>query len=231
MSGCIKFAGVVSIVLACSAHRVLASEPYWIKVKAHTTSAFEVEGDITTNIPQSPEIAVELALVGQRETETFIGTTFISVPVEKGQAHFVIDAKANPAPVHSTPPAGRYDVVATFQNSPAWKSNWKLSGELNIRGNVEGKARIALAGSGTSPNDSRRLQTGRRWVESNIIPGTAWDAGNWQKRFGASELLKYGGDLEPSVIKVHYFPSIDISVLVNVRKNAVLTWRQGKVDR
>lgn len=61
----------------------------------------------------------------------------------------------------------------------------------------------------------------------NINMGDPWNPEMWINKFGKFEELELGRG-NPDILKVFYFPKIDMTVIVNVLKKNISVWRLGK---
>ncbi len=92
---------------------------------------------------------------------------------------------------------------------------------------ISASQRIEVKGSGESSELVAKRNEGRRWVMNNINMGTPWNPATWEERFGSLEEFPVTS-INPNIIKHYYFSSIDMTVIVNVLKVEVVTWRIGK---
>lgn len=67
----------------------------------------------------------------------------------------------------------------------------------------------------------------QQWVMENVFSGMPWDEAEWIRRFGAWEPLPVQ-DRNPAIISNLYFHEIDMTVVVNLLKEEVVTWRFGR---
>lgn len=70
-------------------------------------------------------------------------------------------------------------------------------------------------------------EEGRAWVRENFVMWQEWKPEEWRERFGEWEEIPVT-DRNPEVVKNYYFPSIDMTIAVNVRKNEAIRWDYGK---
>lgn len=81
--------------------------------------------------------------------------------------------------------------------------------------------------SGESVEDMKRRNEGRRWVMLNVHMGQEWDPAFWVAKFGDWKQLEVDRG-NPAIIKACYFKSIDMTLIVNVLKGEIVTWRDGE---
>lgn len=80
---------------------------------------------------------------------------------------------------------------------------------------------------GESVEDVKRHNEGRRWVMLNVYMGQEWDPAFWMLKFGEWKQLEVDRH-NPAIIKAYYFESIDMTLIVNVLKGEIVTWRDGE---
>ena len=220
---------LVLIVFVCVAliftSQVRAENKYWIKVIPTVTGPFTVDADIQTNIPGYVMLSLSLGLVGQKPNDTFIGTEFIKVPITNGRGKATIDSTKDVFPRGSQLPGGKYDVEVSFY--PRWPENAVQALKLSIKNPIKGKASIKLAASGTSVNSAKVRSEGQKWVMLNVTSGMPWDSNVWESKFGSYQELEYRGEGNPKILKMYYFKTIDTTLMVNVLKKEIVTYRKG----
>ncbi len=87
--------------------------------------------------------------------------------------------------------------------------------------------KVVVSGSGESSESTMAMDEGRMWVMANVFIGTRWNPAEWMRRFGRSSSIQIDRG-NPRIIKGWYFPSIDVTVFVNVLKGGVANWTWGK---
>jgi hypothetical protein len=157
--------------------------------------------------------------------DTFIGTDFIKVPIVNGKGKGNINGLDLALPVGSKLPAGTYDVQVKFY--PKWAENEAVASEAGIKNPIQGKAIIKLDGSGASAASAKARAEGQRWVILNVSSGMAWEPHFWKKKFGTWQEVENRGEGNPKILKLYYFKSVDMTLLVNVLKGEIVTYRQG----
>lgn len=200
----------------------------WIKVSASPTGPFTVNVDVTTNLPDEALLSSSLSLADQAPNDTFIGTSFEKFNIKEGKASFVIDGTKRVMPMNSTLPAGTYDVEVDFH--PLWSENRALAGELDVTETVTGLAQVELGGSGESAGSAQAKAELRKSTMLNVNMGDEWDAAYYTEKLGSYEELPLEGG-NPEVLKVYYFPKVDMTFIVNVLKGEISVWRDGKANR
>jgi len=189
---------------------------YVITVKANEIEGKKVRLSIGSNIPGNTEIMAGLSLIGQAPEDTYIGKSE-RVRVSNGSAEIVIDI--------SDLPSGEYTAEVNFY--PMWGLQDEKSKLTGINYEISASQKIEISGSGESSELVAKRKAGQKWVMENIIVGTPWNPSEWEERFGSREELPVTS-MNPNIIKNYYFPSIDMTVIVNTLKASVVTWRMGK---
>jgi len=205
-----------------------AAAPYSIKVTARPTGKFTVQVSVTTNLPDAAVLSGSLGLANQKPDDTFIGTGFQEIAIKGGKASFVIDGSKRVMPMNSALPAGLYDVEVSFH--PLWAQNRALAAKLNLSDSLAGVAQVRLGGSGASVASAKKKQEAQRWVMMNVNIGDKWDSSFYTKKFGAYRELPLASG-NPRILKMYYFPQIDMTFMVNVYKGEIAVWRMGKANR
>lgn len=67
----------------------------------------------------------------------------------------------------------------------------------------------------------------QEWFQDNVKAGAAWNEQLFILKMGSFEESKVEG-FDPGIIKAYYFPSVDITILANLRKKVITTWRPGR---
>jgi hypothetical protein len=91
---------------------------------------------------------------------------------------------------------------------------------------------IDLNGNGKTKKDLEPLikkEEGRTWVVDEVYMGMPWEPEVWLEKFGSPERynLKSGN---PKALQMFYFESIDMSLIVNILKNEIAAWREGRAE-
>ena len=73
-------------------------------------------------------------------------------------------------------------------------------------------------------------QAGREWVMMEVYPGVAWDSKYFFKKLGPSDSFD-PEEFNPKIVKMFYYPDIDMTLIVNLNKNEVMAWRDGKATK
>lgn len=220
------FAVVAVLGAAMAMSSAQARGKYWIKVKPKVTGPYSVDATITTNIPDSTILAVNLALRGQKPTDTFFGTSFVRVPIMGGKAKVSIDGSKNSQPEGVPLPKGSYDVEVAFY--PMWDENEQAAKQAGISKEIIKKVKVKLSGSGTSVASAKKKDDGQRWVMTNVFQGMAWKPSFWRKKYGSWKKIPYTGSMNPKFLHMYYFKSIDMTLMVNTARKTIATWRLGR---
>ncbi len=203
------------------------SGEYWINVKANPIGRYTVDVEIETNIPGAIVLAVDLALKDQNPQDTFIGTSFIRVPVSGGKARATIDGSKRAVLHGSKLPAGTYDVEASFY--PRWSENKDAASAAKINDTINGKDSVVLSASGQSSSSVKAEAHGQRWVMENFYINYPWKPEFWSNKFGELQQVEYRGLGNPKILKMYYIKSINMTLLVNKLKKEIITYRMGLV--
>ncbi|WP_278913223.1 hypothetical protein [Deinococcus wulumuqiensis] len=204
-----------------------ASAPY-IDVQAKVTGPYTVEFAADTNLPDGAVLAVDLGLADQKPDDVAIGTGFERFVVSGGKVSGTIDGTRRVMPANSTLPAGTYDVEVSFH--PLWEENRALATHLKIDDSLVGTDRVELAASGESAAVAQMREQNQKWVMANVGAGTPWNESDYVRRFGTYKELRLESG-NPDVLKMYYFPDLDMTFMVNVLKNEIAVWRMGKAHR
>lgn len=176
----------------------------------------QVKLHISTNIPGAIEVMADLSLHGQADTDIWIGKN-AKVQLNNGVGFAVFNT--------NDLPKGTYDAEVSFY--PKWGFKDSISRSSGLSQVIETSKTVMLAGSGVSPAVVLSKKNGQKWVIENADMGKPWVPKEWVKKFGQyEEFILTSGN--PNVLKVYYFPSIDITLIVNVLKNEITVWRTGK---
>lgn len=73
-------------------------------------------------------------------------------------------------------------------------------------------------------------QTGREWAMTEVSPGNPWDSKYFSQKLGLPIPLD-PEELNPKIVKMFYYPDADITLMVNLNKNEVMAWRDGKATK
>jgi len=194
----------------------LAPSEYRIWVEPKVIDAGTVELVIGTNIPGTIELMASINLAGQAPDDVWIGKDS-RVRITRGEG----SVRLNTAKL----PSGKYDVEIDFY--PKWGLVGPLSRASGVAREIHVSKPIVLRGSGESAADATFREEGQRWVMMNIEVGEPWDSALWRRKFGDMEELTVDRG-NPDILKAYYFRSIDMTVIVNVHKGQIDTWRVGR---
>lgn len=207
-----------------------AKGKYWLKLSYKVVQPYTVVGEVKTNIPDPILVAVDLDLKGLRGSDISIGTDMQKVKVVNGVGKFTINGETEATPIGSILPRGKYWLQAAFHSNPNWKENHPVGTRLGIKGTLETKVGLKLKASGKSVASVKKKLKGRYWVMSNVSTGMKWKPGLWRRKFGAWKSLPLANG-NPRILKMYYFKSIDMTLMVNVLKGRVITFRDGMAYR
>ena len=189
---------------------------YSINIEARESDSKEVEISVTTNIPGTIEVFGAVSLSGQKGDDVYIGVK---------EKFFIKDGVGFVALDVNGIPSGDYDAEVNFY--PRWGFKDDESRATGISENVRSSIPLKLEGSGESAELASQREEGQRWVMENAYSGVSWSPGYWIERFGFWKQIPTQSR-NPEIIKNYYFESIDMTVIVNVLKSEIVTWRTGK---
>jgi len=192
-----------------------AAEDYSISASSELNEG-ELVLDIATNIPGTVEIMAGIGLSDQAPDDVLIGKNE-RVRLVDGVGQVVFDV--------NDLPAGQYDVEVNFY--PRWGFQDEASKLSGIDKKVHSKHTIDLEGSGESAESTAKRNQDQKWVMENIIVGSDWKPEFWRGRFGQWREFPVK-TRNPEIISNYYFESLDMTIIVNILKNEVVTWRMGK---
>ena len=83
-----------------------------------------------------------------------------------------------------------------------------------------------------SPFKKSPLEQNREWLEDNVIGASPW---KWNRQKMVKNLGKYEkfnpGSGNPKILQMFYFKSVDMTFMVNLLKNEIVTYRYGRATR
>lgn len=220
---CALFVLLVALLAAATADAADAMG-YWVKIAAKVTGPKTVDVNVESNIPGAV-LSIDLALQGQKDKDVFIGTRFIRVPIINGKGHAIVDGNALAEPHGNTLPPGSYAARAAFY--PLWDENRATAAKLNISKPIEVQQTVSLSGPGPSVAKTKQKLDAQKWLGLNFSAGKKWNPGYWQGKLGTFEDVGYRGSGDPKILKMYYFAQSDVTLLVNVLKGEVVTFRLG----
>lgn len=196
---------------------------YEVSIAPLVLNGSKVKVNITTNVPGEIEVVADLTLVGQASDDVVIGARAKHVLIHNGEGQTTLDG--------STLPTGQYEVEVNLY--PRWGLKDDVSKSCGLKQDlgysIGAMAVVTLTGTGESAEAVEKRKQGQRWVESNVFVGTKWDPSSWVARFGSWEELELSSG-NPQILKIFYFKSIDMSLMVNVLKGEIVTWQLGKAS-
>lgn len=194
----------------------LETEDYLISIQATESEKSKVTLSVTTNIPGTIELMASVNLANQAPDDTYIGKSE-RIKVTNGSAKTVIDV--------GSLPSGQYEAEAAFY--PRWGFKDQESESTGINRNISATQPIVITGSGESKQSVATRNKNQKWVIENVIVGTPWKPDEWESRFGKREEIPVKSR-NPEIIKNYYFPTLDMTIIVNTLKEEVVTWRMSK---
>ncbi|WP_455064078.1 hypothetical protein [Prevotella fusca] len=205
-----------------------------IDISPRVKGDYKVQVDISTDLPDGALLNVYLQRHGLQDDDPSVGTEYEDVSVKEGKASVLIDAESTANPSTEWIVQGKYDVVVSFPLNFWQESNLKIGQKLGFSEGDDIKAvkTISLKGNGQPQKVLGQLlqkEKGRRWVMSNVHGGYPWDPVFWSKKFGSWENFDPPTG-NPKILRRMYFPSIDMTLLVNIYKNEVATWSPGRSE-
>lgn len=205
----------LSIALLVMLEPAVASE-YAIDIQTEEIDRNTLKITASTNIPGIIEVMGSVSLAGQAADDVYIGESKKFI-LSQGAGQVVLDVSALPS--------GKYEAEISFY--PRWGFKDEKSKASGIGSNIEVSKRIEIVGSGESAESASAREEGQRWVMLNVVVGTPWSTGELISRFGSWEEFPTK-TRNPKIIKNYYFKSIDMTIVVNVLKDEVVTWKMGK---
>ncbi len=210
-----------------------AAEDYWIKVQPTVIDAYQVEAAVTTNIPGPMVLAARLALAGVKPDDPFVGTGFMRFPVEKDSGKMIIHVEKHAMPRGARMFSGTYDVEIFFYAS--WPDNTDAVKRTGIADTIKVAAPVRLIASGPAPGANAasakapvmNSDDAYRWVTENVFDGFYFRREFWENKFGELEEVAYEGKGDPAVFKMYYIKKINMTLLVDDSRKAVITYRRG----
>ncbi|AFY69036.1 hypothetical protein Pse7367_0735 [Thalassoporum mexicanum PCC 7367] len=194
-----------------------ANEYYNLSVFGKDLGDGRVQVDVQTNIPGTIETVIRIDLANQKSGDLYIGTNIRKLTVQNGTAQAIYDASALPK--------ADYKVKVSFL--PGIDSNKTLANEIGINESIKDESQLFLGGSRMSVESFAKRLEGQQWISSNVYSGYPWNPSEWLDRFGSWQEFPISRG-NPDILKNFYFESIDMTVSVNVLKNEVVTFRDGK---
>jgi hypothetical protein len=210
-----------------------AAGDYWIKVQPTVIDAYQVEAAVTTNIPGPMVLAARLALAGVHPDDPFVGTGFMRLPVEKDSGKMTLHLEKHAMPRGARMFSGTYDVEIFFYAS--WPDNTEAVKRTGIADTIKVSVPVRLIASGPAPGVNKNSakvnaidsDEGYRWVTENVFEGFYFRREFWENKFGELEEVAYKGERDPAVFKMYYIKKINMTLLVDDSRKAVITYRRG----
>jgi len=193
---------------------------YKIGLTAKTVSNHQVEFNVTTNIPLPIEVMASVNLKGQNPDDTYVGYSKKIFLKESNQIFVLNTASKNL-------PRGNYIAEVTFY--PRWGAKKGSPKASKLKKTISGSFEISLQGTSESAEEVQEINEMQRWVMENVIIGTPWDRKTFIGKLGNCQEFRVQ-NRNPNIIKSYYFPKPNITIIVNIYKNSVVTWRKGKTS-
>jgi len=206
---------ILSAAAATDSYAKDLEAAYTISIDAQELEGARVLLKIGTNIPGTIEMMVGLDLVGQAPDDVWIGESK-RIRITNGSAEVELDV--------SQLPTGQYVAEAAFY--PRWGFQDDEARNSGITDEILGKQNIRILGSGVSRELVERMERGQKWVMENVSMGMTWKPKFWKRKFGIWDEFPVT-TLNPKIIKNYYFSTIDMTIVVNVLKHEVVTWKTG----
>lgn len=216
----------ISIIIFPSISGYPADKPqaeddhYRIQASAKAISNSEIEFNVKTNIPLPVEVDAGVDLRNQKPNDTYIGHSERITLTQSSQS-FTINTS------NKKLPSGEYDAVVTFY--PSWGAENGNPKAALIKEEISSSTRIRLAGTGESANSVQKRTKLQSWVMENVSVGTKWEEQKFVSKLGKYEEIEVTCR-NPRIIKAYYFPKADMTMIVNIYKTRVQTWRKGKAS-
>lgn len=188
-----------------------------LNISASEIRPHSVRLEINTNIPVPVEVMVSVSLVGQKPTDTWIGSD-ARARLEKSRTIYILDTSK------AKLPAGDYYAEVSFYKR--WGASKGNPAASNIP-DTEATTTVKLHGTGASASDVIRKNELQKWVIETVYMGYPWDLKKFKKRLGNFDLLR----AEMNHHSAYYFVDADMTLLVNNLLGTVLIWRMGQATR
>lgn len=191
---------------------------YSVAVSPSVVSRKSLELLITTNIPGTVGLSVDVMLHGLKDDDPGIGPSTI-VTVTNGEKVYAIDT--------SKLPRGLYDVKVEFY--PRWGLKDAASRATGLSRHIVAQSKVRIVGSGESAHTVLKQKRGQHWVMLHVTMGDPWVPSLWRNKFGGHQSIALDSSrYNPRIIKAYYFKSIDMTIFVNTLKHEITVWRVGK---
>lgn len=189
---------------------------YLLSVNPTVLPDGRVQIEVTSNIPGTIEVMVSLSLQGQADEDVWIG---------KDERVRLTNGRGVTIFATSDLPEGKYDAESSFY--PTWGFQDATSRATRISMNLNASSSLALVGSGELATELQFKKNGQKWVMEYVTTGDSWLPEDWVEKFGQYEELPVDRG-NPKILKAYYFLRIDTTLIVNVLKKEIITWRLGR---
>jgi hypothetical protein len=193
-----------------------SKEGFTLGFTVHILEGNKVRLDVITDIPGTIEVMAGISLAGQAPNDVWIGVNDRARLTDGvGAATFDV----------SELPQGLYEAEVSYY--PKWGPQDDVARASGANNEIDAFVAFRLTGSGESAQAAKFREEGQRWVMLNVEVGERWNPGFWEGKFGSMKELTVDR-YNPDIIKAYYFESIDMTLIVNVLKGQIDTWRIGK---
>ena len=172
---------------------------------------------VWTNLCGLNEGFASVDLAGQKDNDVYIGKSK-KIRMYRGRGEIKIDT--------STLPQGDYELSVTWY--PRWGAQ-DAQARVTKPGRkvLSNSIRLRIETAGPSAEEVARLQNARREIMLNSQVGMPWRLSAYEDKYGVSERVPVSR-YNPKVITAHYFPTLDMTFIVNNLRETLVTWRLGK---
>jgi hypothetical protein len=206
---------------------------YQLSIAVSETGPCSCDVAVGSNVPGIVEVIVALELVGLKGEDAGIGlqqNLKLATGVT-GVVHFDGQKDQNPMlPDQKALSDGSY--VAEVTLYPNWglidgpAKGSRLDRELTSKTKA-----VVMRCGGTSAASVKKRVADRGWVMRTVYTGLPWKRAVWTRRLGEYRQEPYReGSWNSRTTAAYYFPSVDMTLLVNTQKQEVLTFHEGRSE-
>lgn len=196
----------------------ISKEDLKLTIDAENQENNSVKINISSNVPGTIEVSVSLDLANQKDDDPYVGDSK-KVVISNKTASVILNDKGDL-------PSGKYNASVTLY--PLWGYKDELSQKYKLDKELSTSKAVTVKGK-ESAKSYLFKKSSQKWVMENVISGYKWKNAFWTRKFGSYEEIQVT-KLNPKIIKGYYFKKIDMTIFVNILKNEVSLYREGKVS-
>jgi len=184
--------------------------------------------NIETNIPLPIEVMIGISPKNSSPTDPAYGFSG-RVKIDKSPIQFIRDAKDTYGLKPTDLKNGTYEADVVFY--PFWgaKNGNPLAAEIKEK--ISGTYTVNIGASKSEGSIKSAVDQSKKQAWGmNIVMKDKWIEKKFIQNLGKYQELKTKGR-DPDEVKTYYFPEADMTFFVSVKRNQVLMWKLGKVDR